>query len=177
MVFSAQAQIARWRHRHAEAAASRQRGSSATLRRRCALFSPARKRPRPPPLARRDERMPPWPVRKPSTTAMQHPIRHGHVPPPGMPCTASGWNVRDATRSAGCEGHTDTDPWLPHISIAYSNATIPAAPIIAALGRRLPQTEITIRSISLMSQTQIGRSWQWRPVAEMHLTGELAAPR
>jgi 2'-5' RNA ligase len=82
--------------------------------------------------------------------------------------------VRAATRAAGCEGHTDTDPWLPHISIAYSNATIPAAPIIAALGRRLPQTEITIRSISLVSQTQVGRSWQWRPVAEVHFTGEPA---
>jgi hypothetical protein len=80
--------------------------------------------------------------------------------------------VRAATRAAGCEGHTDTDPWLPHISVAYSNATIPAAPIIAALGRWLPKTKITIRSISLVSQTQVGRSWQWRPVAEIHLTGE-----
>jgi 2'-5' RNA ligase len=80
--------------------------------------------------------------------------------------------VRDATHAAGCEGHTDTDPWLPHISIAYSNTTTPAAPIIAALGRRLPQTEITIRSICLVSQTQVGRSWQWQPVAEVHLTGE-----
>lgn len=78
--------------------------------------------------------------------------------------------VRAATRAAGGEGHTDTDPWLPHISVAYSNAAIPAAPIIAALGRRLPQTEITITSVSLVSQTQIGRSWQWRPAAEVHLT-------
>jgi 2'-5' RNA ligase len=82
--------------------------------------------------------------------------------------------VRAATRAAGCEGHTDTDPWLPHISVAYSNAAIPAAPIIAALGRRLPQTEITIKSVSLVAQTQIGQSWQWRPVTEVHLTGEPA---
>jgi 2'-5' RNA ligase len=79
--------------------------------------------------------------------------------------------VRAATHAAGCEGHTDTDPWLPHISIAYSNSSIPTAPIIAALGRWLPRTEITIRSISLVSQTQVGRSWQWRPVAEIHLAG------
>src|SRR5262249_50518637 len=65
--------------------------------------------------------------------------------------------VRDATAAAGCEGHTDTDPWLPHISVAYSHATIPAAPIIAALGRWLPKTEIMIRSISLVSQLQVGR--------------------
>jgi len=85
--------------------------------------------------------------------------------------------VREATRAAGCEGHTDTDPWLPHISVAYSNTTIPAAPIITALGRRLPQTETTIRSINLVSQTQVGRSWQWQPVAEVHLTGEPAPSR
>jgi 2'-5' RNA ligase len=80
--------------------------------------------------------------------------------------------VREATHAAGGEGHADTDPWLPHISVAYSNATISAAPIISALGRWLPKTEITIRSISLVSQTQVGRSWQWRPVAEVHLAGE-----
>ena len=77
--------------------------------------------------------------------------------------------VREATRTAGCQGHTDTAPWLPHISIAYSNASIPTAPIISALGRWLPRIEITIRSISLVSQTQVGRSWQWRPVAEIFL--------
>jgi len=95
------------------------------------------------------------------------------VEPPGALSPVLG-AVRAATRAAGCEGHTDTDPWWPHISVAYSNATIPAAPIIAALGRRLPQAEITIRSISLVSQTQVGRSWQWQPVAEVPLTGELA---
>jgi hypothetical protein len=68
--------------------------------------------------------------------------------------------VREATRAAGCKGHTDTSPWLPHISIAYSNASIPAAPIIAALGRWLPRIDITIRSISLVAQTQVARSWQ-----------------
>jgi len=77
--------------------------------------------------------------------------------------------VRDASRAAGCEGHTDTNPWLPHISIAYSNTAIPTAPIIAALGRWLPRTEVTIKSVSLVSQTQVGRSWQWRPVAELPL--------
>src|SRR5271155_664874 len=75
--------------------------------------------------------------------------------------------VREATRTAGCQGHTDTDPWVPHISIAYSNASIPTAPVISALGRWLPRIEITIRSISLVSQTQVGQSWQWRPVAEI----------
>jgi 2'-5' RNA ligase len=82
--------------------------------------------------------------------------------------------VRAATRAAGCDGRAATDPWLPHVSVAYSNAAIPAAPIIAALGRWLPKTEIVMRSVSLVAQTQVGRSWQWRPVAEVHLTGEQA---
>jgi 2'-5' RNA ligase len=77
--------------------------------------------------------------------------------------------VRNATRAAGYEGHTDTSPWLPHISIAYSNTTIPTEPIIAALGRWLPRTEVTIRSISLVAQTQVGRSWQWRLLSEIPL--------
>jgi len=75
--------------------------------------------------------------------------------------------VTAAASAAGCDAHTGTDPWLPHVSVAYSHATGPAAPVIAALGRWLPRTEITIRSVSLVAQTQVGRSWQWRPVAEV----------
>ena len=78
--------------------------------------------------------------------------------------------VRSATEAAGFEGHTDTDPWRPHISVSYSHASGPAAPIVAALGRSLPETEITVKSISLVSQTQVGHSWQWEPVAEVYLT-------
>lgn len=81
-----------------------------------------------------------------------------------MPSAARPW--RQAR-----EGHTDTDPWIPHISVAYSHGSGPAAPIIAALGRWLPTTEITMRSISLVAQTQVGRSWQWRETAELKLSG------
>jgi 2'-5' RNA ligase len=79
--------------------------------------------------------------------------------------------VRSATRLAGCEGHTDSDPWLPHITVAYSHGTGPAGPVIAALGRSLPLTEVTIRSVSLVAQDQVGHSWQWQPVAEVQLGG------
>ena len=80
--------------------------------------------------------------------------------------------VRAATVAVGCEGHTDTDPWVPHVTVAYSYSDGPAAPIIEALGHSLPRTDITIKSISLVSQTQVGRSWQWQPVAEVFLTGD-----
>jgi 2'-5' RNA ligase len=79
--------------------------------------------------------------------------------------------VAAATRSAGCDGHAATEPWLPHVSVAYSHGTGPAAPVIAALGQRLPATEIAIKSVSLVAQTQVGRSWQWQPVAEVRLGG------
>ncbi len=82
--------------------------------------------------------------------------------------------VRAATRSAGCDGHTDTDPWLPHVSVAYSNTTGPAAPIIAALGRRLPRIDVDLASVSLVAQTQMGHTWQWRIVAEVPFSGQPA---
>jgi 2'-5' RNA ligase len=79
--------------------------------------------------------------------------------------------VRTATLAVGCQGHTDTDPWVPHISVAYSNNSGPYAPIVTALGRRLPTLNVSINSISLVAQTQVDRTWQWRPVAEVPLTG------
>ena len=78
--------------------------------------------------------------------------------------------VRAATLAAGWAGHTDTDPWIPHVSVAYSHASGPAAPIIEALGRWLPTAEITVRSVSLVAQTQVGRSWQWREIAELQFS-------
>jgi 2'-5' RNA ligase len=80
--------------------------------------------------------------------------------------------IREAADAAGCQGYTDTDPWIPHVSVAYSHSDGPAAPIIDALGHWLPKTEVTIKSISLVSQTQVGRSWQWEPVAEVPLAGD-----
>jgi 2'-5' RNA ligase len=77
--------------------------------------------------------------------------------------------VSSASASAGCDGEPGTDPWFPHVSVAYSNTVGPAAPVIDALGRWLPRTEITIRSVSLVAQTQVGHSWQWRTVAEVFL--------
>lgn len=77
--------------------------------------------------------------------------------------------ARKATKAGGGEGHQDTDPWAPHISVAYSNATGPAAPVITAVGKRLPDLTVTIRSLSLVAQIQVGRSWQWRQVAGIKL--------
>jgi hypothetical protein len=36
---------------------------------------------------------------------------------------------------------------------------------------RCPEPQVTIKSISLVSQTQVGRFWQWQPVVEVSLGG------
>jgi len=77
--------------------------------------------------------------------------------------------VRVAAREADCDGDPVTHPWRPHISIAYSNGNGPAGPVIEALGLKVAATEITIRSVSLVAQAQVGHSWQWQPIAEVRL--------
>jgi 2'-5' RNA ligase superfamily len=78
-------------------------------------------------------------------------------------------SVREATRAAGHEGRTVTDPWSPHVSIAYFNRVAPMAPVVAALGHQLAAIRVLIRSVSLVAQFQVERSWQWRLIAEVSL--------
>ena len=57
--------------------------------------------------------------------------------------------VQEATRIAtGREGMLYHEPWVPHITLAYSNMVRLAAPVIQALGRELPQRDVTISSIT-----------------------------
>ncbi|MEU8060366.1 2'-5' RNA ligase family protein [Microbispora bryophytorum] len=74
--------------------------------------------------------------------------------------------VRTATRAAtGREGILGTDPWIPHVTVAYSSAEQPAEPVIAALGRHLPDCEVTVDHISLVVQDGPENLWDWRPMA------------
>jgi 2'-5' RNA ligase len=63
------------------------------------------------------------------------------------------------------------DPWRPHITFAYSNATRPAAPVIEALGRGLQAREVTIRSVSLVAQSPEQR-WTWDLIADLSLAAD-----
>jgi 2'-5' RNA ligase len=75
-----------------------------------------------------------------------------------------------ATRAAtGRHGALAHDVWIPHVTVAYSSADGPAAPIINALGKRLPDREVTIRSIHIVNQDGPETVWDWRPVAEVPL--------
>ena len=61
---------------------------------------------------------------------------------------------QQATREAtGHAGRLHTDPWIPHITVAYGNSVRPARPAIDALGLNLPARQVTITSVSLTSQT------------------------
>jgi 2'-5' RNA ligase len=77
--------------------------------------------------------------------------------------------LRAAAEAAGCPAEADADPWFPHLSIAYSNTTAPAAPVVEALGTHVPRTDFTITSATLVAQTQVERTWQWRELAEVRL--------
>jgi 2'-5' RNA ligase len=84
-------------------------------------------------------------------------------------------SIRNALRQASCEAVgdekiLDSEPWNPHFTIAYSTASQPAAPIIAALGKELPCREIAISSVSLVVQQGAERLWHWDPIEEIHLS-------
>ena len=79
--------------------------------------------------------------------------------------------IRTAARHAGHSAQLYHDPWRPHITLAYSNTTQPAAPIIEALGRNLPARQITIRSVSIVTQAPSQR-WTRDLIAELPLAAQ-----
>lgn len=83
--------------------------------------------------------------------------------------------VQEATRAGtGRDGTLHTAPWTPHITLAYSNMAAPAAPVIAALGRRLPERVITISSVTLVEQAP-EQAWTWGKVTRVGFGAELRA--
>ncbi|MFG1696895.1 2'-5' RNA ligase family protein [Nonomuraea sp. NPDC049309] len=71
-----------------------------------------------------------------------------------------------ATGSEGALAHT---AWMPHVTVAYSSAEGPAEPIIRALGKRLPDRDIIIRSIHIVNQDGPETVWDWRSLAQVQL--------
>lgn len=59
--------------------------------------------------------------------------------------------------------------WRPHATICYSTAQQPAGPIIEALGHQLQRCDARISTLSLVIQRGAERSWDWRPIAAIHL--------
>jgi len=71
----------------------------------------------------------------------------------------------------GTPGVTSTPgpSWVPHVTLCYSTGQQPAAPIIAALGKSLPDRGVTIDKLSLVIQHGLPLSWDWRTVGTAHL--------
>jgi 2'-5' RNA ligase len=62
--------------------------------------------------------------------------------------------------------------WMPHITLCYSTVRQPAEPIIAALGKKVPDCEITIDALSLVIQRGPERLWDWHPVGTAYMRGD-----
>jgi 2'-5' RNA ligase len=79
--------------------------------------------------------------------------------------------VRDAAVTAtrlvtgNNEARDDLERWIPHVTVCYSTAHQPAAPLIAALGENLPRCEVQINALRLTIQRGPERSWDWTTVA------------
>jgi 2'-5' RNA ligase len=80
--------------------------------------------------------------------------------------------VRAGTRAAiGEEGaiNGSFSSWTPHVTVAYSTADQPAAPIIDSLGRELPNCTVLIDAVSLVIQWGPERLWDWKTVGIVRL--------
>jgi 2'-5' RNA ligase len=75
----------------------------------------------------------------------------------------------------GKNGTIEYRPWTPHVTLAYSSAVQPAAPIVDALGPELPTCAVTIRTVDLILQKGPERLWDWRPIGAVPLGRECDA--
>lgn len=73
------------------------------------------------------------------------------------------------TLATGTSEESECQPWIPHITLAYSTEDQPASPIINALGRDLPECKAMVNSICLVDQEGAERLWNWRVLAEVPL--------
>jgi 2'-5' RNA ligase len=87
---------------------------------------------------------------------------------PGDALDAVAVAVRKAATSTLRRPADVTTPlWIPHVTVAYSTEDQPADPIIAALGRELPECPVTIDTIYLIAQHGAERDWNWQPLARI----------
>lgn len=86
--------------------------------------------------------------------------------------------ARTATREVlGADaGDSEGEEWVPHLTLCYSTAEQPAAPVIAELGTTIPACEVTIGELSLVVQDGPEDEWNWRVAGSARLLGGLGAP-
>ena len=84
--------------------------------------------------------------------------------------TVSIWTPYPVARRGPDQSADDTTPlWIPHVTVAYSTEDQPADPIIAALGRELPECPVMIDAIHLVAQHGPERAWNWQSLARITL--------
>jgi 2'-5' RNA ligase len=86
--------------------------------------------------------------------------------------------ARTATREVlgANAGDGEEDEWMPHLTLCYSTAEQPAAPVIAELGKTIPACEATIGEMSLVVQEGAEDQWDWRVAGSARLLGGPDAP-
>jgi 2'-5' RNA ligase len=61
--------------------------------------------------------------------------------------------------------------WTPHVTLCYSTSTQPVEPIVAALGKKIPDCHVTIHALNLVIQQGAEWLWNWSPVGTVSLNG------
>jgi 2'-5' RNA ligase len=64
---------------------------------------------------------------------------------------------------------SQSSSWVPHMTVGYSTAEQPAAPIISTIGRTLQERQTHIDALTLVVQWGPERLWNWEPVGTAHL--------
>jgi 2'-5' RNA ligase len=79
--------------------------------------------------------------------------------------------AREATEAVvGAPGRPASSlPWTPHITIAYSTDRQPLAPIVDALGTKLPERQLRVTEVSLVNQRGPERAWDWDLLAAIRI--------
>ncbi|MGI5204947.1 2'-5' RNA ligase family protein [Spirillospora sp. CA-108201] len=76
---------------------------------------------------------------------------------------------RAAAETAGVHPLDGEAGWTPHVSVAYSNADGPAAPIVEALDQRPGPVPLRVARVHLVAQVRDGHLYRWEPLAEVAL--------
>lgn len=78
--------------------------------------------------------------------------------------------IRDAiAETVSVHQLADEPQWTPHVSVAYSHGTGPAAPVIEALAERPAPCPLTVRAVQLVAQLRDGHLYRWDRLATVPL--------
>jgi 2'-5' RNA ligase len=87
--------------------------------------------------------------------------------------------VREALRSAVASVYGEASiggdaDFVPHVSVAYNNAPIPAAPVIDVVARlrSVGTVDVVVSSLSLVEMWREQRTYVWKTIDAITLTAD-----